>query len=75
MRRTQKEFLTRITNGLPPSMAFVYALGNNDLWPNNKNSAHNFQVPVSVLCGCVSISLFVHVCRVCRLQTPLRLSP
>jgi hypothetical protein len=44
VRRTQQEFLTRVTRGLPPSMTFVYAIGNNDLWPNNKNSVDNFVV-------------------------------
>ena len=54
VRRTQEEFLVRVTRGLPPSMTFVYAIGNNDLWPNNKNSAHNFEVGFGRVCvGCV----------------------
>lgn len=52
MRRTQQEFLSRIAEGLPPTMTFVFGIGNNDLWPNNKNSAHNFEVDA---CGGWSI--------------------
>lgn len=58
MRRTQQEFLSRVSKGLPPSMTFVYAIGNNDNWPNNKNSAHNFEVrPVKGRAVCLSVCI------------------
>ena len=43
VRATEVEFMKRITKEMP-KMPFVFAIGNNDLWPNNKNDAHNFQV-------------------------------
>lgn len=43
VRATQVEFMKRITLDMPQT-PFVYAIGNNDLWPNNKNSQENFQV-------------------------------
>lgn len=57
VRRTQQEFLARVTKGLPPTMTFVYAIGNNDLWPNNKNSAHNFEVRCWLCVLCVYICM------------------
>lgn len=50
-------------------MTFVYAIGNNDLWPNNKNSVHNFEV--RVFCGWVCINNTYAVCCVC-VYTPRR---
>ncbi|EWM25563.1 acid sphingomyelinase-like phosphodiesterase 3b [Nannochloropsis gaditana] len=58
VRTTQNEFMRRVHRALP-HLPFVYAIGNNDLWPNSKNSEHNFEALYQVqLKHCPQCAIF-----------------
>jgi len=60
VRETQVEFFKRVKKGFPET-PLVYAIGNNDLWPNNKNNEHNFKELYDIMVKeCPTCAIFLH---------------